>query len=588
MDTKEAKVLREIGEKVQSSWTSYSAYLARKRMKDTISLIKKWYTDANIPSDIDDILRDYNQRGIIINQINYGYAYYLDELKKFKKNPYSLWDFYESVENKESLFNPPFIRYTTDEVQNTSMFLSDVFYCSMLNIEVIKMNSSILNLFDTEKRKMLADTIVKIIANGVSRDYYERTRGQLVEALQNTVNMLSDLDVLDEMRDTHNSTANRLGLKSFGIPPNTPIVDDGKIIGVDFTESSVFQLEAMLSHYSNRLEKVREEIGKGLFALRFFAKTQNLMDINPDLITDEELMGCQTKYAVWSHIYQEMLSGYQEILLESKDENPVMPTIGETYDLFVKKYENAYDLIFNTALAKNEEITEFKSEYFLFGLTNSSYRHVNYLTKERLIEDLIVLAERENINWGIMEDGIDGYRLKKHVLLGFDIPGLNTSIRLHYPIDSLRRVVHDYLKTDEVPLFVGGDDFDIVGEHTGTQFVAPITPEQKIEVKMLSKMNLKDGESKIITIDTVKESQKGKGNKSGNNANKEEVKITADTLRRAKHINCMQLPNMTEKLLAIKTDKTQKARDYLNIFTGKIRRTPRRTIHKSDTDPAGR
>ena len=108
MDTKEARVLREIGEKAQNSWSSYSKYLTKKRMKDTITLIKKWYSDGNIPSDIDDILRDYNQMGFVVNQINYGHAYYLDELRKFKKNPYSMWDFYESAENKEALFNSPY------------------------------------------------------------------------------------------------------------------------------------------------------------------------------------------------------------------------------------------------------------------------------------------------------------------------------------------------------------------------------------------------------------------------------------------------------------------------------------------------
>lgn len=538
---------------VEQTWTSYSVYKAKRKMKDVLMIIPRWYPGRITPTSLKKVLEDYRDMGTVDIQINYGYLYYLNELEKFKLQPHKLWEFYDSFENKESLFQEPYIKYSTNEAENTEMFLKEVFYNFVQDKGLCEKDISTL-----KNRDEVTDWLVKTYKDIISNRYIDYCKNQLVDALQSVIDMLDKLGVMSDMKEANDKIAKKLKLDFLRIPNDIPLVEKGKIVGVEFENCSIFQLEALLCHYFNRLEKIRESIGRGLFFLCYFSDTENLFDINVDEIEDHELLECQKEYVVMSKIKDKMFDRLHFLFERSQIEKTPEPVFSDVYDQTVEKYFRAYNDFFNIAPREegvDEARRKFELEFNTINITNSYFRHFNYITKTSLVEDLIIQAERGNtrINWGIMEDDNLGYRIKWNMLLGFDIPGLNMPLRLHITLVDLQKVVKDYLKFSEVPLYVGSEDFNISNKISGTQFLLPLTKEKQKQIKYLVENS----------TESTKPTQKA---------------LTDDALRRIKHINCMQLQNSALRMVAEKTNRTQICPDYMNIFNGRIRRTPRRGV----------
>lgn len=172
---------------------------------------------------------------------------------------------------------------------------------------------------------------------------------------------------------------------------------------------------------------------------------------------------------------------------------------------------------------------------------NTTFQTRNYMVKSRLIEDIILQSIEQNINWGIMEED-EAIRIGKRVLLGFDIPGLNAPLRVHCNLTDLKSIMHDYLKTDEVPLYVGTEDFRTSGRGDGTPLLLPLrNPEINYIKKVSKKKNFESGPAE----------------------------------KYIKHVACTQMPNQLKRILSEKTGKTQKYPDKANIYTKKIIKSDR-------------
>ncbi len=559
---KEIEFIQNIVDKVTNSWTEYSSYFLRLKMRESLRIIKRWYPKGNTPDNIEQILMDYSEKGRVETHITYGYMYYIDEVERFIKNPNMLWDFYDKYPNKKELFEKPFIFYSTNREENREVFLKEVFYTTMQNIEVAKMTPEALEKLGKDARLAISNYLKKVYSQNILKFYLKTAKEQLIFALQNVMDMLKKLCVLEDMRYAHNNIAHQLNLEVFEFSEDIPVVENGKIFGVDFRDCTIFQLEAMLCHYFNRLEKVREGIGKGLFAIYYFTGNNKISDLNIDRITDKELLECRKRYVVISCLYDKMHGGTHEMFREAERLKVSNPTSEEVYSLYLEKYEKPFAEVFGYIEPESEltqeAIDSFRRINRIYARTNSSHKYFDYMTKQSLMEDLIIQAERAKINWGMMKDDEYGYRIKRNILIGMDIPGLNMPLRVHYPQKFQKKVIHEYLQIDEIPLYVGQEDFDINGKLSGTQFLIPITPKQKKIIKTLSNTKISQSTNK-----NAKMTIEGKV-------------MTEDALRRVKHINYIQLSNTAERLLSEKTNKSQTHPDYINIFTGKIRRTLRR------------
>ena len=104
-------------------------------------------------------------------------------------------------------------------------------------------------------------------------------------------------------------------------------------------------------------------------------------------------------------------------------------------------------------------------------------------------------------------------------------------------------LMKEYVGEEEVPIYIGADDFVLDGDNFGTQLLLPITSKQSAALKKLARRK-EDRPSEVSKL--------------------------------VKHIACVQLPNMVRKLLDEKTGKTQQYPDYINIFTRRVRQAQRK------------
>lgn len=581
----EERELRKEAERAVANWGAYKVYGVKKKIEYVHSLILQWCKRDGIPNDINTVMKQFIEElennvksakeGKTTEAKGYrcGYMYFFDEVDKFMKNPNILWQVYDRAKDKKAFFSNTFVRYTSDEEQNTEMFNRDSLKMAMSREGITP--AEIENFDENQRRVFLEKVIKHVKAEGIF-NYRESVRISTLKLITETVRKLEKLGVLPSMIETYNNNMKRIGFEAFSFSEDIVAVDGDRIFGIDLRSCSVFQLQAMLSFYMNRLEKVQEDIGLGLFMINYFSDENGMFNI--ESLSEEVIKIYLKKYSMLSAINEEMMVIYYNYILEHRGSFAGFD-FEKTYDNHMRKYFKMYFDVLgiecDTHNISEEKMMEiFKLDFTTFQVINTANRENNYLIKTRFVEDLILASIKDKRNWGIMQDGESGYKLKRFVLLGFDVPEMNMPLRLHYPLDKIRVFMKEYLKTEEVPLYVGQNDFDIVGEYSGTQFLFPMNPEQKRFVRV------------IPTLDVTE------GNQVRNSRDKKRVqtKVTPDTIRRARHLSCMSIPNMRERLLAVTTDRTQKYPDYINVFTGDIIRTPRivKKTHHGDTTPNGR
>lgn len=566
-------VLKRAYDNKDVEWNSSRIYRIRKSLEETKRLIPRWYPKNNMPNDMEEIIRDYFNRAFD-NQnelgVNFGYSYFNDQVEKFNQNPYSMWEVYDAFKDKVNFYEEPFVRFTPNEQQNKEMFLKEAINIMFTETDLSRI---LVDEFDIKTRRGFADVIVGYYNRKGKSVFENDCRMRLVQKIKEAVKKLEELDVLGKNRDAHNDKMKRLGVESLGVPEDIPAIEDDKLFGFELEKCSILQLEAMLSFYYNRLEKVREEVGFSLFILAEIEGEDGIDEETLKSLGDEDLKVLWKKYYILSRISDEVFGiiHKMEIDAEWKIDGEELEKAYET--LFTKYKQGYLRLIYdmdcageivedrkakeaseNTCLQANKKDEEekvvsyeestpnesydaFMSDVALFSLVNAGFKINNYLIKSRLMEDIIIQTDRQKVNWGIMEEEGE-IKIKKNVLIGIDVPGLNMPLRLHYEVDSIKDLMTNYLKTENVPLYIGSDDFDTRGKTEGTQLLLPLSTKQSNYIKSLAK--------------------------------KKELPIL--TSKFVKHISCMQMPNQVKRLLKEKTSGAQIMPNSINIFTKKITR----------------
>lgn len=566
-------VLKRAYDNKDVEWNSNRIYRIRKSLEETRRLIPRWYLKNNMPNDMGDIIRDYFNRAFD-NQnelgVNFGYSYFNDQVEKFNQNPYSIWEVYDAFKDKVNFYEEPFVRYTPNEQQNKEMFLKEA-----LNIMFTETDLSriLVDEFDVKIRKGFADVIVGYYNRKGKSVFENDCRMRLVQKIKEAVKKLDELGALDKNIDAHNDKMKRLGVESLGVSKDMPAIENDKLFGFELEKCSILQLEAMLSFYYNRLEKVREEVGFSLFILAEIEGEDGTDEETLKSLDDDDLKVLWKKYYILSKVSDEVFDiiHKMEIDAEWKIDGEELE---KAYETLFSKYKQGYlkliyDIDYEDEIlvyrgakessknvgfrekhntedeqaVSNEESTDmhsydaFMSDVALFSLVNAGFKINNYLIKSRLMEDIIIQADRQKINWGVMEEEGE-IKIKKNVLIGVDVPGLNMPLRLHYEVDAIKDLMTNYLKTENVPLYIGSDDFDTRGKTEGTQLLLPLSTKQSNYIKSLAK--------------------------------KKDLPML--TSKFVKHISCVQMPNMVKRLLKEKISGTQTMPNSINIFTKKVNR----------------
>lgn len=526
------KVKKYISE-LEMNWTSLKAHQLKKDLQRTFNYIKE-HNQNQEGIDILQVIYEYNnereqsQETIPIQQ---GYVYMMDAIEEFIKNPQMMWEVYDQTEDKKIFTYEEYCKYTLDKEQNKHEISRHLLYLLISST----MMSLVIDKLTPEMRKKTTSIILNSVKKNIKPGAEREEKEKLILSIQAIMKRLEHLDILEETKNIHNEKMKEAGIDILTIQDEKPIGENGEIYGKDLTKCSVLQLQAMFSFYANRLEKVEEELGRGIFMAYVFTNSSKLRENEIFKLDNELIKEAWKKHKLIYSVLEEEIE-----TLKRDAEKIIDPTTDgmsirgeEVYEKLYKKYEEIYNQQF--------EGSNLKEDFTIFYAVNGFSKFNNYLSKNGILEEVIVRSSREKINWGIIEDKENPKAtLKDKVLIGIDIPGLNMPLRLHYPISELREVVYKYLETDEVPLYIGNEDFEEAGRNIGTQLLLPITTNEKEWIKRESK---KSTNPKLL------------------------------------HIACTHLPNPLQKILNLKTGKTQITPDYINLKTGKIRRTERRKIN---------
>ena len=507
------------------------------------------------------VVEEYEERSEKFNyvsSIRYGLGRLKDSFGKFLTNPARLWEVYDNFEDKKLLFDAVKCEKNGLHEEAAVGTLLQYFYDTNVEktiMQIGKLTEADKNAYTQKLPMILRKHLFPLIEKEKKQGY--------ITSLQAIVPRIGYLEGLEENRIVHNERMKQLGLSNLAIPENVPEFDkNGMFYGVDLNAYDSMQLGALAAFYMNRIEKIREDIDEGVFLIKSLIKDKEVYNLgmikrnnsidNPNetwyslgvdrgkkrgteitSVDEGILRESLKKYYLISKLLEESLEKQKDEIDDAsveREHNLNMVEAKDVYDIIFAKYQGAYNKVFDSHSDFRKDVEEFLN---LCGLS----KNIHYSSKDNIIEELIALAKEKKMNWGIILEDDNKSVLRKHMYLGFDIPGLNMPLRLHCKLEKLQEMAPRYFDDNEIPLYVGADDF-IVGKNFGTQILKPITPKESDLIKAAGKQ--KSANPRFTNF--------------------------------MKHLSFIQLPNTLKKLLDWKTGKTQLTPDYMDITTGDIRR----------------
>ena len=463
------------------------------------------------------------------NHVKRGYKYLLDTMDEFLKKPERIWQVLEEEKDKKVFFEYYDSTFTMDKKENFKSLSMDLIHI-LVSYSPLFVH---LDRVPNEYRNTCLKTLQRKIKNERKPSMEKEQREALLRALKSMFGELKYFTDLVEVEKLHNSKMQKAGLDFLCVDENIPPIDnDGKIFGYNLEKCDTFQLMALYAFYTNRLEKIEENLGKGFFFLYNFTMHDKLTEREIFKLNTKNLKEAWKKFYVLSKIFDSKSRELSESEPVDSEDSYEKLTINDVYDSVYKGLEEDYAKTFNGA--------DLSEDASVFMTTNGFSKRNYYMLKDGILEEVLLYAIENNVNWGFIEDE-DGRLLKKLIIIGIDVPGLNMPLRLHYPLENLRAFVKQYLETTEIPMYIGNEDFVPYGSNVGTQLLLPIDAKDKDRIRKASKGKKFDEKNGML-----------------------------------KHIECIQWPNQIKKLLTEKTNKTQVAPDYIDIFNGKKRISPRR------------
>lgn len=510
-----------------------------KNMNRALSFMDQKYS-SNEEINMLEVLNEYQQdkeEHQRKNTLNSGYFFVMEVVNAFVKKPEIVWEIYDKTQNKNDFFERSEFEYSFGKDENLYAFsrevLSSIFLDNKLSIEDVAK-------FTKEQREKYIKSVHKYFEEKFKPNQEKTEKQNLLDNLKNTLEELERLGALEASRKLHNEKMNRAGADVLMISEGVQSIDDNGIFyGCDLEKLSIFKLQAMLAFYLNRLEKVKENIGLGMFLVTAFSKKEDFYKSSLKNLDKTDLKEVWKRFYTMSRILDDEMDVIYDIAAKrTADGNRTELLVSEVYDAIMKKYSKVWKRTFGDV--------DMKDEFFIFMTTNGFSKRNHYILKDELIEELLVQCANENINWGIIDESESNKPiLSKRILIGIDIPGMNMPLRLHYHYSNVKKLAKHYMKTNEFPLYVGNEDFTYLGQNVGAELFMPIETKQSNWLKNAMKSKVGKGSNML------------------------------------KHIVCMQLPNMVKKLYDKKyfkrgEDLSQTIPDFVDLETSKIRRSGKR------------
>lgn len=236
------------------------------------------------------------------------------------------------------------------------------------------------------------------------------------------------------------------------------------------------QLLALDAYWTNRLNKMLNDIHKGLFILS-----------HPELYVCKKTSDGKTEYNVpKENLYAADLKTnlIQKLLFEEfkakenkNDSLDMSENIKEAYRQYGRPYREYLDQ--KLPYTKNdleEDMTD--------GLVFQNMAYNLYKMKMFDMQSLLAIMlnkEGKNItNFGYIEDGVKYRNERKFVLIGADIPGMNMPLRLHTNKDVVVEVLKQAQGNTKLPKYNGDQDFRYAtGKLIPCKMYIPLSEDKK-------------------------------------------------------------------------------------------------------------
>lgn len=368
---------------------------------------------------------------------------------------------------------------------------------------------------------------------------------EYVKGISNSITILDNLGVLDSQIATNNKSRSKMGLDVLCFSKEHEEGDFkfclNDLKSEDFLIKLPLEKLALIhSQYYNRLIKVAESLGAGLFILDKSGELNS-----KDKEVDKE----------------KALTAYSQYSTVKNIQNEISPVLYNDMEKYTVKgaYQGKRYVVLDDEKIFNEFFSQYTEFYSMYSNEDTNmlvdYKNfmklnvTSYFQKDFAMETLLFIAleDFENDNWGYIPEKNNGRnsieRKKENILLGFDVEGFNMPVKLHFPYEKLVAFLKNNGKNFEIPEYMGAEDIEAwngkegVWENVGTSILMILSPTQR---KMIINMVKEDKIPKDIYRDFIH------------------------------HIECMQYPNNYKRISKWKDPNGRiGGRKYVNVLTGK-------------------
>jgi len=516
----------------------------RKSVKSAREYIKRKYGN-NIPSN-DEILEDYStvlkisDNGVILSDT----FFYLRTLKDLIKNPIAIFEIYKEHKNEKEFWEPNKFftyRYTPDLKRNSEIISYDALIGFFYRKRLDYTKDDIISLGDNPSPELLAD-LKNYLMNLYKNNSAELSASYIVGIVE-LVYGLRNVQVLEQWTENNNYSRKQMGLESlqfdFLSDKKSGKISLEDLINVKMLAEIPFEkLVLMHAFYSNKVKKVSDKLGLGLF----IGNKLNILTSNTPNFDMDKAMLLYSQYMTINKIsefardtIQNDVKGNVKYFTEDVTRGQKIGWLDneKLYKGFLSQFEKVYE----TSSGGPQDLHEDYLNYILVA-------PMNYSQKDFALETILLLALEnfQTINWGYIPE-TDKYRKssislnKKQILLAFDMEGFNMPIRLHMPLEKVRAVFKSLGQGSKIPNYIGEEDMEVWGNNIGASILVPLSPHNRkhliSEVKKMKPDNFYYGF--------------------------------------ARHIECMQYSNNLFRIQKWKDPNGRKGeRTYTDVFTGEI------------------
>ena len=312
----------------------------------------------------------------------------------------------------------------------------------------------------------------------IYENYQDSSKEKLIKNISFYADFLESLVSLDDMFDRQNDLYARTRLST--LKGNEYSTSGLMMLGLSDEEKekayseeglkdcNLMQLEAILSFLINRSEKVFERIGTGMYI--YYVNSIETAD-------EENVKNIQFLKKVWqkkqffTDFSRDFIDKHADEFIDQEGEN------GSSYGMIEQSKVYQYLRNYRKAYLKFFPGADIAADYERFDTILGGGIANRYLGKDKLIESLIIYSDQTKSNWGYTKE--ECKKTKDMILLCFDVPGLNMPIRLHADKEKVKHLMTKYMKTSEIPVYCGDDDFTVHGNKVGTQALYYV-PKNKI------------------------------------------------------------------------------------------------------------